>query len=697
MTIINEIIIYLVYNATVENYIISLTNQRLIGTLCLICKTKQITIEMLIKKYNDIVIILEDCLYSMDSKLRLNLKKNEEIFMKDIIMHSLAMYKVKSVKENMMKIFYYHLCNKDYNDKKLNIINEKKLRSKLLYDNIYMDNTKYCIDRVDKVKDKFKINDPMKRFILERNKERHNRYQFITFDIKSCNKNFDFRFSYDKEDYTVQSIDNYNNHTNINTDLSKTRSYSVENSLVNDPVGLDFDLLAQSLKKSKNNVTLTKPLEIAKFNSSGTNLHNTNGFINNDILLNTIVDFTKSYSHNQNYNQTYNQSNYKLNLNISENLETNTFAKSTNNSPRMKRSSNGTSTNIQNDIWFNQSYTQRNNFNYNIENYNNDHNIIYQNENKENNNIYYLDTHSNINIKRISNEEERLKYSTSYLPNSFQEFDNKIRKSNTINLRSDENDFNTINSKDNNINPYSSILSSLDFSEFYKPVLESKREDKFDRFNIRNQLRGLITEKGYIKCVKGDFQSIQYKGQIALELANNFEIKNKIISMKINHEKWNDKNFFQKEICHKENVQAMSDKTLRVLCTGVKDFFRVVQYKIYLKLIDSMIDFKFKKEFSKLENKLKSELYFSVGKRYLEKLKNFQIVIEINFQKGVKYEIYKSSIKNYTTSPGKLKYNINNISVKNNFGVGVIFQTEEENLVESIRLSYLFMVSIIIR
>ncbi len=71
VSIIGEIIIDVIYDASVNIQFLNMLNQRLTEALFLIAKTKKIKIEMLNKKYNEVNSAIEDMMYLMDPRLRL--------------------------------------------------------------------------------------------------------------------------------------------------------------------------------------------------------------------------------------------------------------------------------------------------------------------------------------------------------------------------------------------------------------------------------------------------------------------------------------------------------------------------------------------------------------------------------------------------------------------------------------------------
>lgn len=84
ISILGEIIVSLLYDSAVDLYLINQVNQRLIEALCNLAKTKKIKIEMLLKRYNEIISLLDETLYMMDPRIRL-CNKTENLNLADII------------------------------------------------------------------------------------------------------------------------------------------------------------------------------------------------------------------------------------------------------------------------------------------------------------------------------------------------------------------------------------------------------------------------------------------------------------------------------------------------------------------------------------------------------------------------------------------------------------------------------------
>ena len=84
ITIIGDIIIYILYDPNIDINYINSVNTRLIEALHILTKTKRLKIEMLVKKYMETLLLLNDAMYMFDPRIRLNVK-NENLNLKEII------------------------------------------------------------------------------------------------------------------------------------------------------------------------------------------------------------------------------------------------------------------------------------------------------------------------------------------------------------------------------------------------------------------------------------------------------------------------------------------------------------------------------------------------------------------------------------------------------------------------------------
>jgi hypothetical protein len=84
ISILGDIIIILLYDITIDLYFLNQINQRLIEALYNITKTKKIKIDMLLRRFNDITLILDDTLHLMDPRIRLS-GKIENMNFNDVV------------------------------------------------------------------------------------------------------------------------------------------------------------------------------------------------------------------------------------------------------------------------------------------------------------------------------------------------------------------------------------------------------------------------------------------------------------------------------------------------------------------------------------------------------------------------------------------------------------------------------------
>lgn len=84
ISIIGEIIVNILYDTLVDLYFINQINQRLIEAFYNISKTKKIKIEMLLKRFPDVITLLDETLYLMDPRIRL-CNRPETLNLADII------------------------------------------------------------------------------------------------------------------------------------------------------------------------------------------------------------------------------------------------------------------------------------------------------------------------------------------------------------------------------------------------------------------------------------------------------------------------------------------------------------------------------------------------------------------------------------------------------------------------------------
>lgn len=118
---------------------------------------------------------------------------------------------------------------------------------------------------------------------------------------------------------------------------------------------------------------------------------------------------------------------------------------------------------------------------------------------------------------------------------------------------------------------------------------------------------------------------------------------------------------------------------------------KVFDYRINLNNINNIIDFKIKKEL--FQDKFKLEIHHLTNMKIIKKIKKFEMVIEINSCKNKPLKIVKSSIEEYKNDENKkIKFGVNKMNINSSLCLGIIFDTNDLNSIEFIKISYRFMV-----
>ncbi len=131
----------------------------------------------------------------------------------------------------------------------------------------------------------------------------------------------------------------------------------------------------------------------------------------------------------------------------------------------------------------------------------------------------------------------------------------------------------------------------------------------------------------------------------------------------------------------------------KINCRNIRGFIRLIDYNINIKQIEPTAHFKvngaYHEGLYKLEiNCLLNEIY--------KNIKNSQMVIVI-LTKTPSINILKSTDSNYSIEGGKITFTIPNFNTYNNgkFMIGMLFQTNEQQFVEVVKVMYRYMVSLI--
>jgi hypothetical protein len=155
---------------------------------------------------------------------------------------------------------------------------------------------------------------------------------------------------------------------------------------------------------------------------------------------------------------------------------------------------------------------------------------------------------------------------------------------------------------------------------------------------------------------------------------------------------------FSKIIYNPSITQAINEDeaNIRVFCKNVKDSLKILKYSIDKSLIQTLVDFKYKKEFSANNSSYKIDLLFIVNKKMLSHVKESELKVEIKIRKNLKYKILNFSTKeyNFNEDKGIISFNQKNFCSKERFGLKLIFEANEENLIEEIKLNYIYYVKI---
>jgi hypothetical protein len=82
--ILGEIIVSIFYNGALDIYYVNVLCQRLIEAFYNLLKIKRLKIELLLKRYHDIEVMLDDFLFLLDPRLRIN-PRPESFNLKDMV------------------------------------------------------------------------------------------------------------------------------------------------------------------------------------------------------------------------------------------------------------------------------------------------------------------------------------------------------------------------------------------------------------------------------------------------------------------------------------------------------------------------------------------------------------------------------------------------------------------------------------
>jgi hypothetical protein len=127
----------------------------------------------------------------------------------------------------------------------------------------------------------------------------------------------------------------------------------------------------------------------------------------------------------------------------------------------------------------------------------------------------------------------------------------------------------------------------------------------------------------------------------------------------------------------------------KLSCKNVKNFQRLMDYNINLKLIEPEVDVKVVSAHK--DEKYKLEIHILCNEKVRQKMLSCQMSIVI-VVKSENINVIKATDSNYTIEDKKVVYNLNNFNNNQKFLIGVMFQTTEPNFVEVVKLNYTYMV-----
>lgn len=164
VSLIGECCIILLYSPLTDVNIINLHNQRMIESIYILTKTKKVKMDMLLKKYLEINLILMETIYNTSPKLRIEYKlkdntSNPQEEMYDMTGHNIFFQKLNKANQNLKNLIYYH-CSKDFNKAQ----GEKTYRIKL--------NTKI-------EEGKFYISEEIKKIFIYKKAKRKNEFKAL--------------------------------------------------------------------------------------------------------------------------------------------------------------------------------------------------------------------------------------------------------------------------------------------------------------------------------------------------------------------------------------------------------------------------------------------------------------------------------------------------------------------------------------
>ncbi len=163
--------------------------------------------------------------------------------------------------------------------------------------------------------------------------------------------------------------------------------------------------------------------------------------------------------------------------------------------------------------------------------------------------------------------------------------------------------------------------------------------------------------------------------------------------MKVFHPNWNDSNSFKKLIPDKNIVEDQFNGNYKISCKNVKNFLRLIDYNINIRLIEPGAEFKVSGTYK--ENKYKLEIKSLLNSKVGKEMKGSQMNIVI-ITKSNEINILKATTSSYAIDDKIITYTINDFNKEPKMLIGMVFKTTDREFVEVVKITYRYMVKFLI-
>lgn len=249
------------------------------------------------------------------------------------------------------------------------------------------------------------------------------------------------------------------------------------------------------------------------------------------------------------------------------------------------------------------------------------------------------------------------------------------------------------------INQNASSIYGLQVPSSYSNFSNSTtEEDLFNVSSLPKLFRGSISETSIMINDKGKYENSKLRGQVQLEL-NNFSIGLKTLCMKLINPFWEDSICFQKrikEFITKEPDYSYGDgklkglTTYKISCKGLKENTPLINYNVDMRLHDPVVNFNCIGRYQSGKFKLELQV-FNTDKRNAIQKADMLVKVLLKSEIGSDIKILKSTHENYQIENAIVNFKIPNFNLQEKFLIGVLFETQIENYVDIVKVSYRFM------